>query len=374
MKVALLTNNPLPPREGIGRHMAEIARRLRARGHEPLLLGRGEPARGWSSGEVEGLPVRLYPWGPHPLHHAVSRRALQHWLDGGAEDCELIHLHLPLFPPLRTALPTVVTFHSPMLTDSASIRERGLWPLAARAKARLLSRRWEQWYLDHATRLVAVSEGVRDELLRHYRVQRPVAVVRNGVDAGFFDAGPPRQPTGCILYMGRLDYRKGLFRLLEAFALLPPDLAPLLVLAGEGRLRARIERRARALGLGARVRLTGFLGREELRAWLGRAACVVNPSDYESGPLTLLEAMAAGAPVVSTRTGLVNEMGEAPPLLACGSSPAELAAAIAACLADPGAARRRAAEARELVRRRFTWESAVDRLLNLYRAAPSLAA
>ena len=74
-------------------------------------------------------------------------------------------------------------------------------------------------------------------------------------------------------------------------------------------------REAARLGIAGRVRFLGFLGREDLRAELQAAACVVNPADYESGPLTLLEAMAAGAPVVSTPTGLAREFGPRAPLL-----------------------------------------------------------
>lgn len=375
MRIALLTNNRFPPREGIGRHVLELALRLRARGHEPLILARGETFRGWRKATHEGLDLRFYPcWPVRPLHHEVARRALQRWLDRGAEGAGLVHLHLPLLPPLRTELPVVATFHSPMLTDTAAITEGGPRALAIRLNARLVSRRWEQFHLDRAAHVVAVSRGVQDELARHYRLVRPAVLVPNGVDADGLAAGPPRRPTPCVLYLGRLGYRKGLLRLLEAMALLPRALAPLLVLAGEGPLRARLGREAAALGLADRVRFTGFLGREQVRHWLKRAACVVNPADYETGPLTLLEAMAAGAPVVSTRTGIAAELGEEAPLLLSEATAEGLARAIAACLADPGAAERRAAAAQALVRRVFSWDRAVDRLLDLYGAAGRLAA
>ena len=62
-------------------------------------------------------------------------------------------------------------------------------------------------------------------------------------------------------------------------------------------------------GITARVRFAGFLDRAGVRDELRQAACFVNPADYETGPLTLLEAMACGTPVVSTATGLAAEMG-----------------------------------------------------------------
>ena len=79
-------------------------------------------------------------------------------------------MHLPLLPPLHTRLPIIATIHSPMLADTAAIAERGLRPTLIRANARLFSRRYEQWYLDHAAQVVVVSDAVRVELEGAYRL------------------------------------------------------------------------------------------------------------------------------------------------------------------------------------------------------------
>jgi glycogen(starch) synthase len=114
------------------------------------------------------------------------------------------------------------------------------------------------------------------------------------------------------------------------------------------------------------VRFVGFQDFDPLLSLLHAAACLVNPADYESGPLTLLEAMAAGTPVVSTPTGLARELGPEPPLLLARAEAPSLAAAIAACLDDPAAAAARARRARTLVEREHAWERVVDRLETLY--------
>jgi glycosyltransferase involved in cell wall biosynthesis len=376
VRVALVTNNLLPPREGIGRHLVELARRLPAHGIEPLLIGRAPPATPPGPIELDGIPVRLVAWsGPPPLCHARARRVLERWLARGGEGVELLHVHLPLVPPLRTRLPVVVTVHSPMLADSAAIPERGLEPFALKAYAKLFSSLCEQRWLDRADRVITVSTGVRDELAALYRLRgRTPLVLTNGVDADFFAATPPVPREREVLFVGRLSWRKGLHRLLEAFARLPEGLARRLVLVGEGPLKRELLVRARGLGIADRLELAGFLDREGVRARLARAAVAVNPADYESGPLTLLEAMAAGTPVVSTRTGLVAEFGADPPLLVVERTPEALAAGLEAALADPEAAAARARRAQALVRARFDWGRIAAELAAVYRERAERAA
>ena len=373
----MLTNNSLPAREGIGRHVTEIGRRLQARGHEVVVLARGDAFGNWRESEIDGLRVRHFPhWPLRPLHQAASGLVLRRWLKDGADGARLLHVHLPLLPPLPCPLPSVVTVHSPMLSDTAAIREPGLKPRLVRANALLFSRSYEQWHLDHARVVTTVSAGVADELQAGYRLQgRPPVVIENGVDTDLFSFRPGGLRAPEILYVGRLGYRKGAARVLGAFARLVaarPELR--LVMVGEGPLAVELEATARQLGVRSRVEFTGFLEPRVVRDRLHRATCFVNPADYESGPLTLLEAMAAGTPVVSTRTGLVQSMGAAPPLLVADASEAALAAAVVEALAEPAATSRRVQAARDLVEARFDWSRAVDRLCTVYETTARLAA
>ena len=367
MRILFVTNVGFPPREGIGGHLAGLAHALRQRGATVEILARGDRILGWQEGVHRNIPYTLYPH-PRlkPFHHRLVRPLLDGWLARNTRRFDLVHFHLPLLPPLNTPLPRIVTVHTPMLTDTASVREGRLWPFAMRLNARLFSRGYEQWHLDHADLVLTVSRRVAEELALHYRLgpQQPV-VLPNGVDTRFFDFVPLERRAPLLLYVGRLGYRKGLPRLLEAFARLGRrDLD--LVLLGEGPLRARLWRRAEELGIAARVLMPGFADRAEVRAWLQRAACLVHPADYEGFPLVLLEAMACGTPVVTTPIGALAELPPRPPLLVAEPDPDAIAEAVARVFATPGLTAVRVAAARALVEQAFDWRVLARRLLDLY--------
>ncbi len=367
MRVLFVTNAGFPPREGIGCHLAGLGGALRRRGFTVEILARGRRSLRWESGFHEDLPYTLCPF-PRlkPFHHHLARPLLEGWIARNVRRFDLIHFHLPLLPPLDSPLPHVVTVHTPMLTDTAAIREGLLWPPLARLNARLFSRRCEQWHLDRADLLTTVSSRVAEELARHYRLgeRRPV-VLPNGVDSRFFAFAPLEQREPVILYVGRLGHRKGLPRLLDAFARLRRrDLR--LLLLGDGPLRSRLLRRAIALGVADRVRFAGFAGRRTVRDWLRRAACLVHVPDYEGFPLVLLEAMACGTPIVTTPIGALADLPPRPPLFVAEPDAEAVAETVERLFATPGLTALRVAAARALVEREYDWEVVADRLLPLY--------
>ena len=117
----------------------------------------------------------------------------------------------------------------------------------------------------------------------------------------------------------------------------------------------------------------GFLARPALRDRLQAAAVFVCPSDYEGFPLVLLEALACGAPVVSTRNGPLAEPGRFPVLLV-EPDPEALADGIVTILSQPAEAAERALAARRVVEQRHSWERVVDALEEAYGVPRRLAA
>ncbi len=120
----------------------------------------------------------------------------------------------------------------------------------------------------------------------------------------------PREASLDVLFLGRIEEKKGVFDLIRGFAWVHKQLpAARLVLAGEGAV-GEAEALATALKIGDAVIFPGWVGEEARAHWLSRAAVFVLPSHYEQMPMAVLEAMAAGVPVVATRVGAVEDMLE----------------------------------------------------------------
>jgi glycosyltransferase involved in cell wall biosynthesis len=211
--------------------------------------------------------------------------------------------------------------------------------------------------------IVAVSQAERDAGLRA-GVGRPgqYRVVANGIDVQRFRV--PRNPVpGRILVLGRLTRQKRPDLAVRAFARLDLPGAEL-HLANDGPDRERVEALARTLGVADRVRFLGY--QQDVPALLARASCLLLTSEYEAASLSLLEAMAAGVPVVATRVGGVEEALDGAGVVVPPGDEAAIAAALARVLGDAAEAARLAEAARERVGRLFTRERMVAETVALY--------
>ena len=155
--------------------------------------------------------------------------------------------------------------------------------------------------------------GLTDEWVRMLQEMAPGARVKclfNPVELPVspepsLEAAPSRD---LVLYLGLLDRKKGTHDLVRAFARLPPRLAKFtLVLAGTGD-DAGVRTLARECGVEGRIQLPGWIGAEEKALLWPRTACLVLPSYAEGLPMSVLEAMAQGVPVLATAVGGLPEV------------------------------------------------------------------
>jgi glycogen synthase len=161
--------------------------------------------------------------------------------------------------------------------------------------------------------------------------------------------------------------------LVSAAALLKHPSARVL-LVGDGPERKALERRARRIGVGDRVRFEGFLAHDRLPAAMAHADLLVLPSVYEELGTVLLEAVQAGLPVVASRTGGIPDVIEdgANGLLVPPGEPEAFARAIDRLLADRDLARRLSEEAKERGKD-YDWEVLAERVLAVYRGVTAAA-
>jgi glycosyltransferase involved in cell wall biosynthesis len=287
------------------------------------------------------------------------------------ERLDLLH-GLAFVSPLVQPCPTVVTVHD---LSFALFPEffRGANAAYLRLFTRLACRR--------AAGVIAVSDNTRADVIRLYGVPgERVRVVPHGVNTRVFHPRPPNEiaefrrahglPDHFILFVGTLEPRKNLIKLIEAFSNLQSircasDLRLILV-GGQGWYYDQIFATIERLNLHSRVIWAGYASADDLPLWYNSADVFAFPSRYEGFGMPLLEAMACGTPVVTSNASSLPEVAGEAALTVSPDDTSALTDALQRALAD--AALRRELRARGLARaRQFTWEETARQTAAVYR-------
>ncbi len=231
----------------------------------------------------------------------------------------------------------------------------------------------DRLFLRRFDRIICVSrplyEGLYDVVPQERLFFVPNAVARHDGDAPVPEAGDRDGRT--ILYVGRLSPEKGLDLLLRACALLTERRDIRLLLLGDGPCREEYERLVRELGVAEQVL---FLGHQsDVDSFYRRADMLILPSRTEGLPMTLLEAMSRGVPIIATRVGGMPDLirdGETG-ILVSPEDPVALKDAILRLLADPSEARALGARGRSMVRQEYAVGPWARRIESLYFGAIS---
>jgi len=379
----IVVSNTYPPADisGVGTLVAELVAALDRAGHEARAVVRRAPP-GDPRAIALGGPKLLFP-----LHAALAVRHLAR-----SRPIDIVHVHesdgaaVVLLARLARLLRRPLGRARIVATLQVSYRRERRAVRPVHADGRVVSRptageRVFAWLRApvHAVlgrltarladAVVAPSRATARELEEDYGA-RDVEVIANGI------ASPPglsaRRAAGAdatVLFVGRLRTRKAVAVLLQAFArVAEAEPAARLVVLGDGEQRRALESQHRGLGLGERVSLAGAVPRSEIADWLGRADVFCLPSTYEGFPLAILEAMAAGLPVVATRVAGVPEAVEdgASGLLVEPEDAAGLAAALLALIRDPARRRALGERGRAVLAERFAIGDVCRRYVELF--------
>ncbi|HET9723983.1 MAG TPA: glycosyltransferase family 4 protein [Actinomycetota bacterium] len=360
MRIALVCPYAWDDPGGVQTHVRELGERLLGRGHVVVALApvRSTAGQGWV--RAVGRPVDLtynrsnVPLDPRPWSARTVGRTLR------AFGPDVVHLHEPFAPSttlwalLTAKAPLVATFHSGAVPAH-------LYDVAGPVLRRLARR---------ISVRIAVSEAAADVARR--RVGGRFEVVPNAVDVARFAGAAPADlgPGPKLLFVGRLDERKGFRVAVDAFSRLAARRRELrLVVAGDGPERSAVAR----LPSEARERITflGSVANEDLPPIHAACDLFVAPNvGGESFGIVLVEAMAAGLPVVASAIPGFTEVlrDGVDGLLVRPRDAVATEAAIARLLDDPSFAGRLAASGRQRSLG-YSWDAVLPRIEAAYARA-----
>jgi glycosyltransferase involved in cell wall biosynthesis len=332
------------------------------------------PLGRWS--ERQGVPVLAFRrWMPPvaPLREFAYSPGLQHWLGAHLHDYDLLHIHALFSFPSTIAMALARRGRVPYLLRSIGQLDR--WSLAQSARRkRWMLRLIERRNLEGAAAIHVTSEQEGQEVealgLGVPRLVIPLGVTMpQGLPAPQDHA--PGDPVR-FLFLSRLHAKKRLEILLEALALVVdrnPGAAWELRIAGSGDpdYVHRCQERARELGLAERCRWLGFLEGEAKWGELRSADWFVLPSASENFGIAVVEALAAGTPVlISPEVAVAPAVAAAGAGRICPGSAGPLADALENSLQPPTLQQRNAA--RNLARKQFSWNTIARSLDEAYQS------
>lgn len=373
-KIAMLLSTRFPPEEGIGNYVYNLSKKLVQRGNTVEVITRGSLKAEFS--EYDGLTVAKIPFiMAYPFHVHIHGVFVNSFLRSMADDLDIVHVHTPLSPAIQARVPVVTTFHTPHFPDSFYSEISGFRSFLTKILG-MLEFPTEKRLIACSSVVSAVSEGVALDLDKYYGVKSDRTVVLgNAVSDSMLEAGRrsnDNRNDHMILYVGRLDYRKGILDLLEGMKIVVQEMPRAnLTIIGKGPMLPTVMRRITELELHRHVQVKGFVSSQSLvEAYLGSAVFVL-PSHYEGLPTVALEAMACQVPIVATavRGNLEIVKSHSSGILVPPRAPKSLARAILYLLKYPEVRRRFGVYGRKLVEEKFTWEKVADRTLALYSSA-----
>ncbi len=385
MRVSLLTRE-YPPEVygGAGVHVEYLAREL------ARLVDLTVHCQGTDRPSPDGIAVHAHrPWDLlADAGEALRTVSADLSATAAAAGADLVHSHTWYtnlgghLASLLYAIPHVMTSHS--------LEPLRPWKAEQLGGGYVLSSWCERVAIESAAAVIAVSRGMRTDVLSAYPAVDParVHVIGNGIDTDEYAPDPatdvlarhgvdPQQPS--VVFVGRITRQKGLPVLLRAAAGFDPR-AQLVLCAGAPdtlELLAEVTEqvdRLRDTRKGV-VWIPGMLAKPEIIQLLSHASVFVCPSVYEPLGIVNLEAMACGTAVVASRVGGIPEVVDdgVTGLLVPPEDPAALAEAVNTLLGDPVRADAMGRRGRDRAVAEFGWQAVAEKTARLYESLLSPA-
>lgn len=356
---------------GLGRYAGELSAALRRVAPQNEYIGLYHARREITlEGASRDMPVARIPLDAKPWRLSVlAAYSMRRTMDARLPVCDVFHATDHLLPPLKRAR-SVFTVHDLIFRFFPEYH----LPLNRWYLGLMLPK-----FMQRADAIIAVSEHTRRDVVRLMGIPADkICVIYEGVHPSFHPFEQPTElegvraryhlPARFILFFSTIEPRKNLVTLLDAYAMLLQQNAgtpPLVVAGRKGWLYQETLRHIQTLGLQERVQLTDWIAHDDVPALLNLAQVFVYPSLYEGFGLPPLEAMACGAPVISSNASSLPEVVGDAGIMVEPRDAGALAGALARVLNDD--ALRREMRARGLAQAaHFTWERAARETLAVY--------
>jgi glycosyltransferase involved in cell wall biosynthesis len=369
----MVISTPFPPKEGIGYYTYNLSKKLIEKGHEVVVITRGpwnKTQREVFDGiEVIRVPfIRIYPFYLH--FHGVFVNNVFKSLES---QIDIVHIHLPLPPLIKTSHPVILTIHTPMLSDNNYIKIRSVYSLFTKISARFVSYPLELKHIESSDMITADSKSIAQELKEYGINPDEITVTNNGVNETLFCPLQKElnEEKKYIMYAGRIDREKGLFDLVECGKYILNEKSDVsFIIAGAGRDLKKLKKKIKKANLQDRFTFLGQVDKDVLVKLYQNATLFVFPSYHEGLPGAVLEAMACGLPIIATDVRGNRDListGENG-ILVPQRSPKKIAEAIITLIEDEELRKRLGKNARETIENRYTWNAVSNKFLKFYES------
>jgi glycosyltransferase involved in cell wall biosynthesis len=294
-----------------------------------------------------------------------------------AQEVDVVHVPHTFWRPVITKAPFVITVHDLLDYMYRARTSNGL--------RRSIHSYMTRQVMRHAARIFAVSNFTKRDVARYFNVKpEKIEVVYNALDETFMRGhstaaeqamvrGRYQVDAPFLLYTGRISPHKNVARIIEAFSALKGELAKdgtypdlkLIIIGDEVSKNPDIRRAVIRSGMQHEVRFLGYVPIDVLRIFFDMAKVFVFPSLYEGFGLPPLEAMAHGTPVVASNTSSLPEVVGNAAVMVNPENVFEISRALQRVLTDQALRERMKAAGLEQAQR-FSWETSVRRMIEVY--------
>jgi len=315
MKIGMIGRS-IPPfdRGGIQTHIAELSKAIADKGIEThvFIVGEGSKRPGK---EIKQKNLLVHPIRCVPLPRLTLGEYMSYSLNCARHvrqyDLDLIHGHsmYSFGYALIKKLPYVATLHGTQYNEFKNSLLYGASP--NHIITDFSSMIMERYSGKKADKIIVVSNENRQDVIAQYGIaEEKIATIPNGVNVSRFQ--PSKCESKTIIFVGRLHERKGIDKLLSSFSnVIKKDSEAKLRIVGSGEDEARLKKIAKQLNLTSKnLKFLGFVPEKELPDLYSSSSIFALPSYYEGFGIVLIEAMSAGLPLVSVRTGGATEVIE----------------------------------------------------------------